>query len=249
MVMMIWTCVVTALRWRVSRVSLGQARAARAMLACGHGSCGYLSQARARASVAPAARPLRPLHRKQLCLAAAGTHWPRKPGNAGRHHRDGANAPQLQSSLLGTREARKNGLCLLPESPALRFVTPAKRNLTVPRRRTQSPPYAWGPHPSMRAARLENTKDQRLWRARDPNAAKELAVCTTRARAVQGQVKGSPRAKGSHAGHAAHAGRQPAGFAAALPRRAGRRSPKICDGKENAQGRASRSELPQVAFR
>ena len=56
MVVMIWTCAVTALRWRVSRVSLGQERAAaNAMLACGQGSCGHISRARARASLAPRA--------------------------------------------------------------------------------------------------------------------------------------------------------------------------------------------------
>ena len=92
MVMMIWTCVVTALRWRVSRVSLGQARAARAMLACGHGSCGYLSQARARASVAPlAARPLRSAAPETAVFSRCGDSLaPQNRVTQGRHHRDGA---------------------------------------------------------------------------------------------------------------------------------------------------------------
>ena len=91
MVMMIWTCAARRFaRWFLPaglggrseaerrRASLCQARAsADAMQGCGQGSCGHLSQARARASVAPrAATRCAALHRKQLCLAAAGTRWP-----------------------------------------------------------------------------------------------------------------------------------------------------------------------------
>ena len=237
---------------RFSRVSRPGARGGCAMLACDQGSCEHLSQARARASVAPrAATPLRCAAPETAVFSRYGDSQARVSRvTQGRYHCNGAKcelAAKLTSGGRG-RHVKMGSVCfqLNRNLWALRFVKPAKRSLAVPRRRTRTPPYAWGLilvcEPS---SKLEINKAV----AREPNAAKGAP----QARAVHEQVAScqSARRKAArtHAGHAADsADRQPASFAAALPRRAGRRGLEIRDGKENAQGRAQTlPELPQVA--